>query len=85
MWALITNNNIYYPEQIYLYSKDRAALEEIALSLYEEDAYEWFCVFNNSDYYKKDAVKIAHERALYYNKFLDIVKLKIICYNYYRK
>ena len=73
MWALITDNN--YPESIYVYSQDHGSLEEIALSLYEEDAYEWFCIFNNSDYYKKDAVKRAYERALYYNKFLDIVKL----------
>ena len=75
MWALITNNNIYYPEQIYLYSKDRGALEEIILSLYEEDVYYWFCIYNNSDYYKKDAVKKAYERALYDNQSLEIVKL----------
>lgn len=73
MWALITDNN--YPDSIYVYSQDRGSLEEIALSLYEEDAYEWFCIYNSSKYYNQDAVKKAYKQALYENQFLDIVKL----------
>ena len=74
MWALIAGTHSY-PEKIYLYSEDRASLEEIALSLYEEDAYEWFCIYNNTDYYKDKAIQKAYEQALFYNQSLEIVRL----------
>ena len=38
-----------YPDELNIISKSRGVLEETALSLYEEDAYEWFCVLNNEE------------------------------------
>ena len=38
-----------YPDTLNIISKSREALEEIALSLFEEDTYEWFCVLNEEE------------------------------------
>ena len=44
MYALISNNE--YPEQFCFIANNPAELEEMALSLFEEDWYEWFCSVN---------------------------------------
>ncbi len=55
-----------YPDELNIVSKSRGALEEVALSLYEEDMYEWFCVLNEEEpnYIKFDMMlKEAETRA----------------------
>ena len=44
MYALISEYE--YPGQFCFIANDPTELEEIALSLFEEDWYEWFCVIN---------------------------------------
>ena len=67
-----------YPEIDPIVSTFEGALEEIALSLYEEDAYEWFCVLNEEDSQSiiYDIVKDAYNRALQmsYNYTIEIAK-----------
>lgn len=45
----ILKTNYEYPDNLTIISKSRGALEEIALSLYEEDMYDWFCVLNEEE------------------------------------
>ena len=55
-----------YPDELNIVSKSRGALEEISLSLYEEDMYEWFCILNEEEpnYIKFDTMlKEAETRA----------------------
>ena len=42
----ILKSSYEYPDDLAIISKSHCVLEEIALSLYEEDTYEWFCVLN---------------------------------------
>ena len=44
MYALISSDE--YFEQFCFIANDPAELEEMALSLFEEDWYEWFCCLN---------------------------------------
>lgn len=34
-----------YPDDVLITAHNKAELEEMALSFFEEDEYEWFCVF----------------------------------------
>lgn len=63
-----------YPDDLAIVSKSRGVLEEVALSLYEEDMYEWFCVLNEEEpnYIKfnsmlKEAKIRAYEMSLMYD------------------
>lgn len=47
MFLLTTNSE--YCDDIHIVSNSRAPLEEIALSLFEEDCYEWFCLLNEKE------------------------------------
>ena len=57
MYALISNDE--YPEQFCFIANDPAELEEMALSLFEEDWYEWFC--SVSEEYKNYEVNNTNE------------------------
>lgn len=45
---LLTTNPEYY-DDMHIVSNSRAPLEELALSLFEEDCYEWFCILNENE------------------------------------
>ena len=50
-------------------SPDKNTLEEILLSLYEEDAYEWYFIFTNSEdnwYSRTSYLEEAYNRAWSY-------------------
>lgn len=58
-------NNIDFDE-IIITSKSRDSLEEMLLSIYEEDMYDWFCIYNDVKpaYIKyKDILAQAKEKA----------------------
>ena len=57
MYALISNYE--YPEQFCFIANNSAELEEMALSLFEEDWYEWFCSVNEE--YKNYEVNCTNE------------------------
>ena len=47
MYCLVSETD--YPDRICIVSDNPANLEEIALSLFEEDWYEWFCIINDDN------------------------------------
>ena len=52
-------------------SPDESALEEILLSIYEEDAYEWYFIFTNSEdswYSRTSYLEEAYRRAWRYTE-----------------
>ena len=57
MYALISNYE--YPEQFCFIANKPAELEEMALSLFEEDWYEWFCSVNEE--YKNYEINCTNE------------------------
>ena len=64
-----------YPDELNIVSKSRGALEEVALSLYEEDIYEWFCVLNEEESVHikmPELIKEAETRAFEMSKMYDI-------------
>lgn len=79
MYVLIETNE--YPEGTIYTSTERAPLEEIALALYEEDAYEWFNIFQQDRYTIQngtDLYKMAHEYAMRDNKDYIFIKETIV-------
>lgn len=66
MYALISEDN--YTDQFCFIANNPAELEEMALSLFEEDWYEWFCIINNENkdyevFNTNEAIK--HEAYIY--------------------
>lgn len=62
-------------------SPDENTLEEILLSIYEEDAYEWYFIFTNSEdswYSRTSYLEEAYQRALKYTDDFVIEKVKYI-------
>ena len=52
-------------------SPDKSTLEEILLSIYEEDAYEWYFIFTNSEdnwYSRTSYLEEAYSRAWRYTE-----------------
>ena len=50
-----------YPDDLNLVSESCGLLEEIALSLFEEDIYEWFCIIYDQDYPNINIIDIIKE------------------------
>ena len=65
MYALISEYE--YPEQFCFIASNPAELEEMALSLFEEDWYEWFCSINEDGYFYKAANVEEMKRAAFEN------------------
>ena len=64
-----------YPDDLNIISESCSLLEEIALSLYEEDMYEWFCIIHDQDYPKVEfdiAIKEAKTQAFDMSFMYDI-------------
>ena len=62
-------------------SPNENTLEEILLSLYEEDAYEWYFIFTNSEdswYSHTSYLEEAYQRALNYTNDFVIEKVNYI-------
>ena len=62
-------------------SPDENTLEEILLSIYEEDAYEWYFIFTNSEdswYSRTSYLEEAYRRALIYTNDFIIEKVNYI-------
>lgn len=62
-------------------SPDENTLEEILLSIYEEDAYEWYFIFTNSEdnwYSRTSYLEEAYRRALIYTNDFVIEKVNYI-------
>ena len=74
MYTLITAYD--YPDQLWLVAEDRGVLEEIALSLFEEDWYEWFCIvaIDESDMPLDRIIKIAKHHAMNDSKMVKVVE-----------
>lgn len=77
----ILQSYLDYPDDILITAHNKAELEEIALSCFEEDEYEWFCLF--IDNLTKDelkniptVIKYSTEEAKS-NFFLEIKELPI--------
>ena len=65
-----------YPDDLAILSKSRGVLEEFILSLYEEDAYDWFCTLNELEdpslSTRKHLISLAYDRAKNDSKLLTI-------------
>lgn len=67
-----------YPDDLYIAAKDPEDLEEIMLSLYEEDFYDWFCVLNEEapqNISFENIFTIAKQKAITMN---NLCKIKVI-------
>ena len=71
MYCLVSETD--YPEQICIISDNPANLEEIALSLFEESWYEWFCIINDEDN-EPNAIRLAFYHALDESDMCNIVE-----------
>lgn len=69
MYCLISDAN--YIEQFCIISNDIATLEELALSLFEEDWYEWFCIINQD----KQELKSIREAFIHALEESDLYKI----------
>ena len=73
--------NSYYPNDILVLSENKATLEEIELSIYEEDMYDWFCVLNESEaqYVSFSEIVFNAERRAFKDSLdYDIIELDVI-------
>ena len=54
-----------YPDILNIVSETCGILEEIALSLFEEDMYEWFCIIHDQDYPNIDLKEVIKEAKIH--------------------
>lgn len=74
-------NEHYDSSIVPIVSSDENTLEEILLSIYEEDAYEWYFIFTNSEdswYCRTSYLEEAYRRALIYTNDFVIEKVNYI-------
>lgn len=71
MYCLVSETD--YPDQICIISDNPANLEEFALSLFEEDWYEWFCILNE-DMFEPDPMSMAYAYALEESDLYNIIE-----------